>query len=119
MAVTISIDHSDFDFNVVKNQYEARGSLTFDTSYPTGGEAVDFTSTTVMTGAGGAFTTVAGVCVTNNAALAADAGLLCTYDMTNKKFFLFESGTADAALDEVNDTQDRSGTVVYFVVYGV
>ena len=118
MAVTVAINHSDLDYNVVKNQYKARGTITFDTVYVANGEAADFTSTAIMTGAGGAFTTVQECIVTNNSVLAADAGLMCTYDNTNKKFFLFESGADGAALDEIG-ADDVSSVVVAFQVTGV
>ena len=121
MAVSVTINHSDFDYqeSSAKTQKEARGTVTFDTSYVTNGEPVDFTSATIMTGAGGAFTTVNEVLCSNSSATAANAGFTVEYDLTNKKFFLFEASTAGTPLDEVTNAQNVSSVIASFMVSGV
>lgn len=123
MAVTVTINFSSFDYNRYSDAPEhwAKGTIAFDDSYPTGGEAVDFTSASVMQGNGGAFTTVHGVQATVRG-----IGYVCLYDHTNGKFMLFQSDDAVDPLDQVADMADLSmagegsgALTADFVVYGV
>ena len=119
MAATVTINYSDFDYNIERNQKRARGTAVLDSAYVTGGEPVDFTDTAIMTGAGGAFTTVHEVTVSNSSALAANAGYVATYDLTNSKFIMFEAGTDSNPLDQVGSGDNLSAVTLSFQVTGV
>lgn len=119
MAAAVAINHSDFDYNVEKPQKRARGVVTMDSSYPAGGEAVDFTTAAIMTGAGGAFTTVTEVLCQNQSPTASKgAGLLAYYDLAAGKFMVYESGADGADFDEITATDDLDDMVIAFQVSG-
>ncbi len=116
MAVTntVLVDSSDYavfdDFGFIF----AFGKTTFDASYPTGGESVDYTSITGIT-------TLSGVIGSGNG-----AGYYPAYDDANSKWMVFEAGADAAALDEAADTQDLTAVSpgstaykVFWVAYGV
>jgi hypothetical protein len=69
-----------------------RGLISFDTSYPTGGEAFDLS--------GDIPTEVQVVLIENK------AGYFFEYDKANKKVIAYESGADGGANDEVGNTTD-------------
>lgn len=81
------------------------GNIAFDSSYPTGGEALDLSAKLP----------------TKVAAVLFDGmgGYVPQYDYANKKVLMYEAGADGAALDEVADTTDLSAlTTVRFVAIG-
>jgi len=121
MAVTVTVNHSDFDYQAssAKAQKVANGTLVFDASYVTNGEPCDWTSTSIMTGDGGAFTTIHEVQLTVQSVTAADAGYQCTYDPDNKKLMLFEAASDGGPLDEAANAVTKAGVIVAWQVSGV
>ena len=89
--------------NVTGNRLTVALKITFDDSYPTGGEALDLTTyvnniETVMVETSG--------------------GFVFGYDRTNKKLKAFEAGADGDALDEVDNATDLSTTVTFISVTG-
>lgn len=88
--------------------------VTFDNSYPTGGEALDFTKL--------GFTTV--YAVTDCGGIN-HLGYVFAYDYTNSKILAYRNkdpanaGGADIAFPEVTNTADLSLVTVRFAVMGV
>lgn len=89
--------------NVTGNRLTVALKITFDSSYPTGGEALDLTS------------------YVNNietAMIEGSGGYVFEYDRTNKKVKAFEAGADGAALDEVTAATNLSTVVTYVTVSG-
>jgi len=89
--------------NVTGNRLTVALKITFDDSYPTGGEALDLTTyvsniETVMVETSG--------------------GFVFGYDRTNKKLKAFEAGNDGDALDEVDDATNLSTVVTFISVTG-
>jgi len=77
--------------------------ITFDASYPTGGEALDLTA------------------YVNNietAMVETSGGFVFGYDRTNKKLKAFEAGADGDALDEVDNATNLSTVVTFITVTG-
>ena len=103
MALTFTADN----FGVVGAQRQWQGTVTFDASYPTGGEAVlpaDFGGLvqidTVIIGQ----TNVAGV----------DA----VWDATNSKVILYDEDNTSGVAAQAANASDQSATIVTAIVYG-
>lgn len=80
------------------------GKFVFDTSYPTGGETVDFGLRSVYV-----------------AVIAPASGYVLEYDATNKKvkaFYADYDATADGALIEVPNLTNLSAVTARFIVVG-
>lgn len=85
------------------------GVVTFDDSYPTGGEAVDpalFGLTQV-------------VHVSAEASVGATTGVLAVYDAAAETFVLYVSDAATGVLGEVEDEADVDGVEIPVRVVGV
>lgn len=84
-------------------------TVTFDSSYPTGGEAFgpsDVSLSTILA-------------VIPAAAASTDEGLAITWDSANEKLLAHETGaTVDTPLDEVDDTDDLSAFSATVLVVG-
>ena len=89
--------------NVTGNRLTVALKITFDSSYPTGGEALDLT------------TYVSNV---ESVGIEVSGGYVFQYDRTNKKVLAYEAGADGAALDEVANTTNLSSTVTYVTVTG-
>ena len=100
MAITTTVTNKA----VVGRRREIDGTLTFDDSYPTGGEP--FTASDI------------GLTTIDRLDIAPQDGYVFEWDATNEKVIVRESGTASAALDEQDDTADLSGTTTTFVAVG-
>lgn len=50
---------------------------------------------------------------------ASTTGYVATYDKANSKLKIFESGTADAALDELDNSSNINGTTFIFFASGI
>lgn len=121
MAVTVSTGtHAGRDgLNALAARYTSIVRVTFDSSYPTGGEPFDpkkyvgFTPAVVL------------VIPRYSSGATGAAGRVFEYDHTNKKIVAFQqkdpaaAGGADIQLPEVANTTDLSGVVVDVVIIGV
>ena len=108
MALTITYNNSN-DAEILSHNYSIiSGSIAFDSSYPTGGEAFDLS---------GKFATLTMVLIEPN------SGYVFTYDYTNKKviaYWVDNDGSADSAMIQVANTTDLSGiTAARFVAFGL
>jgi len=103
MALTISITSVDDKNN---GDVEISGTVTFDSSYPTGGEVFDI-SDYISAIKSANFSGDDGYVIQHNRGTPA-AGVLLAY----------EAGADAAALDEVADTTDLSSLISYFAVIG-
>lgn len=103
------------DKKVPGAEYVSIVDVTFDSSYPAGGEAVtaaDFGLNTIRT-------VLPAVAVDPDTA---DNALVVAFDHTNSKILLFwanNDGGADGPLIEVADTTDVAAYTARLVVYGV
>ena len=88
-------------------------TVTFDSSYPTGGEAFDADDY--------GFGRMVSISIANKAS----NGFVASYDAANKKMMLFQSGPGDAQapapgpavpLAQVGDTEDASAAVFYVTI---
>jgi hypothetical protein len=82
--------------------------VTLDSSYPTGGEALDFTSLSD-------FSAVDLVVPLNSSSA---NGYVPQWDAANSKLLMYEAGADAAALDEVADTTDLSAETIVVMVFG-
>jgi hypothetical protein len=82
--------------------------VTFDASYPTGGEAADFTSLAPFSAVD---------CVLVHGSDSAN-GYVPQWDAANSKLMMYEAGADAAALDEVADMTDLSAETVLVEVIG-
>lgn len=110
MALTVSIVKR----NVVGNQREAIADVTFDSSYPTGGESFtpndvdkDYTTSSNFHWVG----------ITQNDATLADHRLV-TYDQTNKKLFIVTTLSSGANAEAANASNQAAVTVRVLCRYG-
>lgn len=78
------------------------GTMTFDNSYPTGGEALDLSTE---------FDDVVGVFFEHNSVAAATLGFALFYDRTNKKVIALGGAAANTHLTEFTATKDLSAQV--------
>lgn len=110
MAATITNEYLRWvsrDFVGASPKQVAIYQVTLDSSYPTGGEAADFTALAP-------FSAVDIVMI-----LGVDAGgRHIEWDISAGKFVVYESGTADAALDEINAATDLSAVTITVMVIG-
>ena len=118
MSLTFTEKYNENDLNVRTAGSKLKTGiwqLTFDSSYPTGGEACDFTSVSVTT----AFTTVYSVMVQGEGDTA--AGYVFQYDYTNAKLLVFveEAAAAGGPLLELANATDIATLKVRAVVMGV
>jgi|TARA_B100002019_G_C20989343_1_gene459749 hypothetical protein len=89
--------------NVTGNRLTVALKITFDSSYPTGGEALDLT---------------AYVSNIETVGIEVSGGYVFQYDRSNKKVLAYEAGADGAALDEVANATNLSSTVTYVTVTG-
>tara|TARA_R100000988_G_C3948660_1_gene139923 strand:- start:62 stop:373 length:312 start_codon:yes stop_codon:yes gene_type:complete len=89
--------------NVTGNRLTVALKITFDSSYPTGGEALDLT---------------AYVSNIETVGIEVSGGYVFQYDRSNKKVLAYEAGADSAALDEVANATNLSSTVTYVTVTG-
>ena len=89
--------------NVTGNRLTVALKITFDSSYPTGGEALDLT---------------AYVSNIETVGIEVSGGYVFQYDRSNKKVLAYEAGADGAALDEVASATNLSSTVTYVTVTG-
>lgn len=102
MALTVATTRT----NVMGDQRVVYGTITFDASYPTGGEAFDKADI--------GLTRLDWISFNHG-----EDGYVFHWDAANEKVLIFESGTASAGLDEQDDTGDMSAVVVEFQAFGV
>lgn len=105
MAVSVSVSRTD---TVGRYTKYTTGTITFDSSYPTGGEALLPTDV-------GLSSKVEFIDVTSA------SGLIFEYDYTNKKIKAIwptTDATAPAAGEEVANTTDLATVVAYYVAFG-
>lgn len=110
MSLTVTIDPEKGIIEKCAQNFKLlTGKIAFDSSYPTGGEALDLSNHFDRLIAFIAFEPT--------------AGYVFIYDRTNKKvkvYFADYDAGADGALIEVADTTDLSAlTAVYFMAVGV
>ena len=79
--------------------------ITFDDSYPTGGEGLSATQLGLEE--------VYIVLISQKS-----DGYVVQYDYTNEKLEIYEAGADGAALDELGDTADASGIGIRLIAYG-
>jgi hypothetical protein len=89
--------------NVTGNRLTVALKITFDASYPTGGEPLDLT---------------AYVSNIETVGVEVSGGYVFQYDRTNKKVLAYEAGADSAALDEVANAANLSSTVTFVTVTG-
>tara|TARA_R100001509_G_scaffold128481_1_gene81886 strand:- start:3773 stop:4084 length:312 start_codon:yes stop_codon:yes gene_type:complete len=89
--------------NVTGNRLTVALKITFDDSYPTGGEALDLT---------------AYVENIETVGIEVSGGYVFQYDRTNKKVLAYEAGADGAALDQVANATNLSTVVTYVSVTG-
>jgi hypothetical protein len=106
MALTISVTRR---ITLPQAPTLIHGTITFDTSYPTGGEAI--------VAADLKFTTLDDIWVFPAEDSVSGDGYVPVWNGTN--LLLYESGTTGAGLDEVPDTEDKSGVVCRFMALGL
>ena len=102
MALSYSITRT----GTMGDQRSVFGTITFDDSYPTGGEAFDKAALGLVRLDWLSF---------NHG----EDGFVFHYDAANAKIIAYEAGTASAALDEQDAATDLSGAVVEFFAVGV
>ena len=89
--------------NVTGNRLTVALKITFDSSYPTGGEPLDLT------------TYVENI---ETVGIEVSGGYVFQYDRTNKKVLAYEAGADSAALDEVTNATNLSTVITYVSVTG-
>ena len=110
MALTIT---QDGRAEVSGSTSKVHLTVTFDDSYPTGGEAFDADDY--------GFGRMVSISIANKAS----NGFVASYDAANKKMMLFQGPPGDAqapvatpaaALPQVGDTEDASAAVFYVTI---
>lgn len=101
MALTVSVTHE----GVVGDRLVKTGTITFDSSYPAGGEPFDKEDI--------------GLYVLDRLVVDPQDGFIFEWDSTNEKIIVRESGTASAALDEQDAATDLSTVVTTFQATGL
>jgi hypothetical protein len=106
MALTITNPGTSRDVQGVMGdiRYTIK-DITFDDSYPTGGES--------CTAANFGLSEIFLVLISQKS-----DGYVAQYDYTNTKFEIYEAGADAAALDELGDTADASGIGIRVLVLG-
>ena len=106
MALTLTVPGNASDVVGVpgNNKYVIK-RIQFDSSYPSGGEAL--TSTTL-----GLESLHIMICESE------DSGYVAQYDYSGEKLAIYEAGADGAALDEVGNTTDLSALYVRILAYG-
>ena len=89
--------------NVTGNRLTVALKITFDDSYPTGGEPLDLT------------TYVENI---ETVSIEVSGGYVFQYDRTNKKVLAYEAGADGAALDQVANATNLSTVITYVSVTG-
>ena len=89
--------------NVTGNRLTVALKITFDDSYPTGGEPLDLT------------TYVENI---ETVGIEVSGGYVFQYDRTNKKVLAYEAGADGAALDQVANATNLSTVITYVSVTG-
>ena len=79
--------------------------ITFDDSYPTGGEGLSATQLGLEE--------VYIVLISQKS-----DGYVVQYDYSNEKLEIYEAGADGAALDELGNTADASGIAIRLIAYG-
>ena len=106
MALTISNPSNARDTTGVPGDMKyVIKTITFDSSYPTGGEAIASTEVGLES--------IALVLISPD-----HNGYVAQFDYTNSKISLWEAGADGAALDEFASTGDASAVVVRAIFYG-
>lgn len=101
MAASITINHKLTTADGCKIML---ADVTFDSSYPTGGETLTAANFSV-----GAIKALTG---------GMNGGYVPEWDATNGKLLAFEAGADAAPLDEVANTTDLSAVVFPVIVFG-
>jgi hypothetical protein len=83
--------------------------VTLDSSYPTGGEAIDFPAAL-------GWNSLTGLVSVNSTSA---TGYVPQWDSGNAKMLMYEAGADAAALDEVANTTDLSAETMTCLVIGV
>lgn len=106
MALTVATPGNASDVAGVpgNNKYVIK-TVTFDSSYATGGEAL----TAVTLGLESVHIVLLSM---------ENSGYVAQYDYTNSKVALYEAGADGAILDEVANTTDVSAVVVRVLAFG-
>lgn len=102
MALSTSVTET----GIMGNKRTVLGTITFDSSYPTGGESFDKADIGLVKMEWIAFNQ-------------GEDGRVFHWDAANSKILVYESGTASAALDEEDAAVDLSGVVVEFFAIGL
>lgn len=110
MALTVAV----IKRNVVGSQREVIADVTFDSSYPTGGEAFVPTDVDPSAGANAVFHWV-GIC--NNDATVADQRLV-SYDHTNKKLLMLVTLSSGVNAEAANLSNQAAVTIRVLARYG-
>ena len=106
MALTITNPGSSSDVTGVPGNIKyVIKDITFDDSYPTGGES--YTATQM------GLEELYIVLISQKS-----DGYVVQYDYTNEKFEIYEAGADGAALDELGNTADASGIAIRIIAYG-
>ena len=100
MAITTTVTGKE----LVGRKRLVYGTITFDDSYPAGGEA--FSASNI------------GLAVIDRLAIDPQDGFVFEWDATNNKVIVRESGTASAALDEQDAATDLSAVSTTFTATG-
>ena len=106
MAITITNPGSSADVPGVSGNIKyVIKDITFDDSYPTGGEGLSATQLGLEE--------VYIVLISQKS-----DGYVVQYDYTNEKLEIYEAGADGAALDELGNTADASGIAIRLIAYG-
>ena len=107
MAITITNPGSSADVPGVSGNIKyVIKDITFDDSYPTGGEGLSATQLGLEE--------VYIVLISQKS-----DGYVVQYDYSNEKLEIYEAGADGAALDEVANTTDLSGSHFVFLASGI
>tara|TARA_R100001015_G_C4620714_1_gene177729 strand:- start:1544 stop:1867 length:324 start_codon:yes stop_codon:yes gene_type:complete len=106
MAITITNPGSSADVPGVQGNIKyVIKDITFDDSYPTGGEGLSATQLGLEE--------VYIVLISQKS-----DGYVVQYDYSNEKLEIYEAGADGAALDELGNTADASGIAIRLIAYG-
>jgi|TARA_Y100000114_G_C11705298_1_gene300606 hypothetical protein len=106
MAITITNPGSSADVPGVSGNIKyVIKDITFDDSYPTGGEGLSATQLGLEE--------VYIVLISQKS-----DGYVVQYDYSNEKLEIYEAGADGAALDELGNTADASGIAIRLIAYG-
>ena len=105
MALTVTVNHR---ISLAKSNTMIYGQITFDSSYPTNGEAIVFGDLKF----GSYLSHLQFDGATTN-------GYVPQWDKATAKIQVYEAGADAAALDEVANTTDLSTELVNFIAFGL